>query len=109
MRLLSPFDPVLHDRARTQRLFGYEYTIECFVPAKKRRYGYYVMPLLEGERLVGRLDPKLHRDRGELEIKGLWWEPSVRPTRARLRALDDAVARFATQLGAETYSLPGDA
>jgi len=109
MRLLSPFDPVLHDRARTQRLFDFEYTIECFVPAPKRRYGYYVMPLLEGERLVGRLDSKLHRDRGELEIKGLWWEPGVRPTRARLRALDDAVGQFATQLGAETYSLPGDA
>jgi hypothetical protein len=106
LRLLSPFDPILHDRRRTQRLFGFDYRLEVFVPAAKRRHGYYVMPILEGERLVGRLDPKLHRDRGVLEVRGLWWEPGVRPSRARRAALEAAVSRLARLAGAERWTLP---
>src|SRR5262249_40931846 len=60
-RLLAPFDPVIRDRARLFRRFGFDYRFEAFTPPAKRRYGYYVLPILEGERLVGRLDPKLHR------------------------------------------------
>ncbi|MCZ6464551.1 MAG: winged helix DNA-binding domain-containing protein [Proteobacteria bacterium] len=104
-RLLSPFDPTLRDRDRTRRLFGFNYTLECFVPATKRRYGYYVLPILEGDALVGRVDPKFHRDEGTLEIRGLWWEPGVRITRARRRALDDAIDRLATQIGAERWRI----
>lgn len=105
-RLLSPFDPVLRDRKRAQRLFNFDYRFEAFVPAPKRRYGYYVLPILEGERLVGRLDPKLHRDRGELVVQRLWWEPGIRPTRARREALEAAVARFAAFVGAERWTVP---
>jgi uncharacterized protein YcaQ len=105
MRLLSPFEPTIRDRERTLRLFGFDYRLECFVPAAKRRYGYYVLPLLEGERLVGRVDPKLHRDRGVLEVRGPWWEPGVDPTRARVRRLEAAIDRFATQLGADRWTL----
>jgi hypothetical protein len=104
LRLFSPFDPVLRDRARALRRFGFDYRFEAFVPEPKRAYGYYVLPILEGDRLVGRLDPKLHRDRGELEVRGLWWEPGVRPTKARLRALDAALGAFAAWAGAETFS-----
>ncbi len=100
LRLLCPFDPLLRDRARALRRFGFDYRFEAFVPAAKRLHGYFVMPILEGETLVGRLDPKLHRGTGVLEIRGLWWEPNVRATKARRRALHDELARFAAFLGA---------
>ena len=58
LRILSPFDPALRDRKRTERLFGFHYRIKVFVPAPQRRYGYYVLPVLEGDRLVGRLEPR---------------------------------------------------
>jgi hypothetical protein len=101
IRLLSPFDPVVRDRRRAQRLFGFDYRFEGFTPAPKRRFGYYVLPILEGDQLVGRLDPKLHRDRGLLEVKGVWWEPGVKPTRARRALLDAALGRLAGLVGAE--------
>ena len=106
MRLLSPFDPAIRDRARMKRLFDFEYRFEAFTPAAKRVYGYYVLPILDGDRLVGRLDPKIHRDRGELEIKGIWWEPGVRPTRQRRAALDDALDEMAHALEATTITMP---
>jgi uncharacterized protein YcaQ len=83
--LLSPFDPVVWDRARAQALFGFEYTIECYVPAPKRRYGYYVLPILHRGRLIGRLDAKAHRREGVFEIKALFLEPGVEAS-ARLLA-----------------------
>ncbi|HJW32614.1 MAG TPA: crosslink repair DNA glycosylase YcaQ family protein [Holophagaceae bacterium] len=101
IRLLAPFDPILRDRDRALRRFGFDYRFEAFVPEPKRQYGYYVLPLLEGERLVGRLDPKLHRDRGVLEIKGLWWEAGVKATKVRKRMLQEAVEALALWLGAE--------
>ncbi|MBI1752913.1 MAG: YcaQ family DNA glycosylase [Acidobacteria bacterium] len=105
-RLLCPFDPILRDRARALRRFAFDYRFEAFVPEPKRQYGYFVLPILEGDRLVGRLDPKLHRDRGLLEIKGLWWEPGIRPAKARKRALDEALQRLAAFVGAEDIQLP---
>jgi uncharacterized protein YcaQ len=105
-RLLCPFDPILRDRARALRRFGFDYRFEAFVPEPKRQFGYFVLPILEGDRLVGRLDPKLHRDQGLLEIKGLWWETGVRATKARRRALDEALARLASFLGADRIQLP---
>ena len=100
MRLLCPFDPVLRDRKRALRLFGFDYRFEAFVPAPKRIYGYYVLPVLEGERLVARLDPKLHRAQNRLHIQGLWWEPGIKPGKQRVRALHETVERLATFLGA---------
>lgn len=104
MRLLSPFDPVLRDRKRTMRLFDFDYTFEAFVPAPKRRYGYYVMPILEGERLVGRLDPKLHRETATLEIRNIWWESRVKLTKKRRTALEDAIERLSAAIGARSIS-----
>jgi hypothetical protein len=101
IRPLSPFDPVVRDRRRAKRYFDFDYAFEGFTPAAKRKYGYYVLPLLEGDRFVGRLDPKLHRDRGVLEIKGLWWEPDVKVTPPRRRALEAGLAAFARFAGAD--------
>jgi uncharacterized protein YcaQ len=100
-RLLSPFDPVLRDRARAQRLFGFDYRFEAFVPAPARKHGYYVLPVLEGDRLVCRVDPKFERAEGALKIRRVFWEPGVRTTRARLKGLEEAAERLARFLGAE--------
>ncbi|MEM7226492.1 MAG: crosslink repair DNA glycosylase YcaQ family protein [Pseudomonadota bacterium] len=101
LRALSPFDPVIRDRGRLAHLFGFDYRIEVFVPAAKRRYGYYVFPLLEADRFVGRIDMVHERDRGELRVKGLWLEPKCRLTKGRQAALESELARQARFTGAE--------
>lgn len=106
MRLLCPFDPVLRDRARALRLFDFDYRFEAFVPEPQRQYGYYVLPVLEGDRLVGRLDPKFHRAESLLEIRRLFWERGIRVTRARRRLLEEATARLAQLVGATRISWP---
>ena len=98
IRVLSPFDPMLRDRNRAERLFGFHYRIEVFVPEAKRTYGYYVFPLLEGDKLIGRIDMKAHRDEGVLRVKALWPERAIRWADARTRRLQselDRVRRFA--------------
>jgi len=75
--LLSPFDPLVSDRQRARELFDFDYTIECYTPAAKRRYGYFTLPILHRGQLIGRLDPKAHRAQGVFEIKALHLEPGV--------------------------------
>jgi uncharacterized protein YcaQ len=75
--LLSPFDPVVWDRSRASALFAFDYTLECYTPAPKRRYGYFVLPILRRGRLVGRLDAKAHRADGLFEIKALYLEATA--------------------------------
>lgn len=94
IRLLCPFDPVLHDRRRTERLFGFDYRFEAFVPEPQRRYGYYVLAILEGERLVGRVDPSPPRGAGRVNGPRIWWEPGVRATAGRRRGVLDALDRL---------------
>lgn len=91
MRFLSPFDPVIRDRKRALRLFGFDYRIEVFVPEKKRKYGYYVLPLMEGDRFIGRADMKAHRAEDRIEMKGLWLEPGVKLTRATEKKIRSAL------------------
>ena len=105
IRILSPFDPLVRDRARCLRLFGFDYRFEAFTPKEKRVDGYYVLPLLEGARLVGRLDPKLDREAGLLRVRRLRWEPGVRPTRARRRALEAALQAYAAFNGATGFAV----
>ncbi len=105
LRLLCPFDPTLRDRVRAARLFDFEYRFEGFVPAAKRKDGYYVMAVLEGDRFVARFDPRLDRKQSRLEIQKLRWERGAR-TSARRAALRDALREFADDLGAEHLQLP---
>ena len=102
LRVLSPFDPLIRDRNRTERLFGFFYRIEVFVPEPKREYGYYVFPLLEGDRFVGRIDMKADRKRGTLDVKRLWWEKGVRASSGRLEKLEAELSRLARFSGLES-------
>ena len=95
IRILSPFDPALRDRARAERLFGFFYRIEVFVPQAKRQYGYYVFPVLEGERIIGRIDTKAFRDEATLRVQGFWPEAGVAMGKGRLARLEDALHRLA--------------
>lgn len=98
LRILSPFDPALRDRDRALHLFGFHYRIEVFVPEPQRKYGYYVFPVLEGARLIGRIDAKAHRDQSTLRIRAFWPEQGVSMGTGRLQRLEaelDRLARFA--------------
>ncbi len=97
MRILSPFDPALRDRNRAEFLFGFRYRIEVFVPEPKRVFGYYVFPLLEGVRLVGRVDVK--RQDGVLALRAVWPEPGVAFGKGRLARLDAELQRLADFAG----------
>lgn len=108
LRILSPFDPALRDRDRAEFLFGFHYRIEVFVPEPKRVYGYYVFPVLEGDRLVGRIDVKAFREAGALRVKAFWPEAGVRLTRARLGKLEAELERLAVFAGCGRVEfLPG--
>ena len=87
--LLSPFDPLVWDRNRALQLFGFDYKIECYTPAAKRRYGYFTLPILHRGKLIGRLDPKAHRAQGIFEVKALHLESGVQVNN---RLIDDVAA-----------------
>lgn len=89
--LLSPFDPLVWDRERAATVFGFDYRLECYTPAPRRRHGYFVLPLLRRGRLVGRLDAKAHRTAGVFEIKALYLEQGVTPDAALARDLARAI------------------
>ncbi|WP_299209565.1 crosslink repair DNA glycosylase YcaQ family protein [uncultured Tateyamaria sp.] len=93
LRVLSPFDPALRDRKRAERLFGFAYRIEIFVPEPKRTYGYYVFPLMEGDRIVGRVDMKAHRTDDVLRVRALWPERKVRWGKGRQAAFEAELDR----------------
>ena len=76
---LSPFDRLIHDRGRAEALWDFHYRLEMYVPKAKRRYGYYVLPILRGDRLIGRIDPALNRKTGVLKVNSVHWEAGVKP------------------------------
>jgi uncharacterized protein YcaQ len=76
---LSPFDRLIHDRDRAEALWDYRYRLEMYVPKAKREYGYYVLPILRGDRLIGRIDPVLDRKTSVLKVNSVHWEPGVKP------------------------------
>lgn len=102
LRILNPFDPAIRDRVRLKRLFGFDYTVEMFVPAAKRQWGYYVFPMLEGSRFVGRVEAKADRSKGTLKVLNYWLEPGVAPTPARLKKLEAELARLSRFAGLGT-------
>lgn len=104
MRIINPFDPLLRDRKRLLRLFNFDYRVEIFVPKAKRKYGYYVFALLEGECLVGRIDMKADRTAGNLAVAALWMEPGCRLTPARQRRLEAELDRQRRFSGLATVS-----
>src|SRR5215211_9204175 len=89
--LLSPFDPVVWDRARASELFGFDYKIEVYTPAARRRYGYYSLPILHNGALVGRLDAKAHRRQGTFEVKTIHLEPDVSVSDGLVASIADAL------------------
>ena len=108
LRILSPFDPALRDRKRAERLFGFHYRIEVFVPEAQRKYGYYVFPVLEGDRLIGRIDAKAFRDADTLRVRAFWPEAGLRLTAARRAKLEAELARLARFAGVSEVEFAPD-
>jgi uncharacterized protein YcaQ len=95
--LLSPFDRLIHDRVRTQELFDFEYTLEMYKPAAKRRWGYFALPILHGDRLVGKLDATADRKASVLRVNAI--HQDVKFTRAVTKGVDAELEDLATWLG----------
>lgn len=108
MRLLSPFDPALRDRRRAERLFGFHYRIEIFVPEAQRRYGYYVFPLLEGDRIAARADIAAERQTGALHLRALWPEPGVTWGKGRTERLMAELHRLLPLAGCDRVTVADD-
>ncbi len=101
--LLSPFDNLIADRARTQRLFNFDFRIEIYTPIVKRRYGYYVLPILQGERLIGRIDPQMDRAAGTLRVNAVYGEPDA--PRSAGREVAAAIRELGDFLGATSIAI----
>ena len=104
LRFLNPFDPLIRDRLRTRRMFNFDYRIEVFVPAAQRHHGYYVLPILEGDRFIGRIDMKHQRQTGQLQVTGLWLEEGQQFTRGRQQDLATALERLRQFTGADVVA-----
>ena len=105
---LAPLDPLVWDRRLLRSLWGFDYLWEVYVPEARRRWGYYVLPVLFGDRFVGRIEPRLDRKAGTLRILGIWFEPGFEPMEADgfLPALREALAAYADFTGAMRITWP---
>ena len=117
---IAPFDSLLWDTKLLAGLFGFDFVWEGFFKAEKRRFGYYVLPIVFGDRFVGRIEPRIDRDGGRVDVLGLWWEEGFAPRRAEgfVDAMRDALGAYlrfagadriewASQLAAEKRLFPG--
>jgi uncharacterized protein YcaQ len=105
---LGPLDPIVWDRRMLRELWGFDYLWEVYVPEAKRRWGYYVLPILFGDRFVGRIEPRIDRASGTLRVLGIWFEPGFDPaeTPGFVTALADAVAAYREFVGATKVTWP---
>ncbi|MFW0697521.1 winged helix-turn-helix domain-containing protein [Pantoea sp. R13S299] len=103
--LLSPFDPVVWDRKRARELFNFDYRIECYTPEEKRKFGYFVLPILHRGQIKGRLDARMLRQVKQLEIKNIWLEEKTRITARFVADIRRAIERFAAWQGAESVAI----
>ncbi len=106
---LGPLDPLIWDRKGILRgLFEFDYLWEVYVPEAKRRWGYYVLPILYGDRFVGRIEPRLDRKAKALAILGIWFEPSFEPTESPgfLAAFGEAIEAYRVFVGADRITWP---
>lgn len=92
--LIAPLDNLIWDRNLIKALFDFDYTWEIYTTPAKRKYGYYVLPLLQGENFIGRVEPVFDRKTGRVTVKGLWYEPEVKPGKRLTAAVDKALAGF---------------
>jgi uncharacterized protein YcaQ len=100
---LSPFDPVVWDRPLLGSLFGFDYVWDLFFPPAKRKYGWYVLPILFRDCFVGRIEPRIAREDGLVQVIGLWWEDGFAPRRAEgfVDAMRDALRAYLRFAGAD--------
>jgi uncharacterized protein len=105
--LLSPFDNLICDRKRTEQMWGFRYRIEIYVPAAKREFGYYVLPILHGDRLIGRIDPRTDRKAGRLHINAVYAEPDAPQDETTARSVATAINDLAQFLGATDIEFTG--
>lgn len=105
--LLSPFDNLICDRRRTELLFDFNYRVEIYVPKDKRQYGYYVLPILHGDRLIGRIDPTMDRKQERLTLHAVYAEPTAPATPETARAVAGAIESLAAFLGAREITYAG--
>lgn len=106
MSFIAPLDPVMWDKSLILALWDYRYSWEIYTPAVKRKYGYYTLPILFGDRFVGRIEAVPDRKNGVLEVKGLWWEPGIRQTKKLNKALEQTLLRFARFNECKTVAMP---
>lgn len=99
LRIVNPFDPIARDRDRAKRLFGFEYRIEIYTPAAKRDYGYYVYPMLESDKFVGRIEVKADRDAEVLRVENVWPEKGISFGPGRIKRLEQELGRMARFVG----------
>ncbi|CAI6079507.1 winged helix-turn-helix domain-containing protein [Cohnella sp. JJ-181] len=103
--LIAPLDNMIWDRKLINDLFGFDYTWEIYTPAIKRKFGYYVLPLLYGESLIGRSEVVAERKSGVLVVKNIWYENGIQPTKQMRTALNHCFQRFASFNECETVSI----
>ena len=104
LEFLAPLDPMLWDRKLIEAVWGYRYSWEIYTPVVKRKYGYYVLPILWGDRLIGRIEPKADRKAKSLTVQNVWLEPGVRRTKKLSGQIDRAVQRLARFNGCSVLS-----